>query len=182
MTLRHLLVALAIMVVAMGCGSRPAERRGASRTEADATERLIAQVNSLERPTCRSPSPTFAWGGDRRAPEIRGFSRRGTLWALVFLPRGGEWAHPTRAVFTGVRGKQVKIVWRVTGIRHVSFVARSPTGRADRPRWGPNPHDGSTWERPGREWGTGFVFRETGCWRIGVSGAQLQGFVVLIVR
>lgn len=158
-------------------------------TRAAATLRAIVAAvpaahpsRNAERPTCRRPSPTFALGGDRRAPEVRGFAGRETLWALFFLPRESKWVDGSRAIFSGMRGKQVKIVWRVTGASRIRLVARGPSNQRVEPRWGPEPHQDSTWTRPGREWGTGFVFREAGCWRIDVTGSGVRGLVTLIAR
>ena len=32
--------------------------------------------------------------------------------------------------------------------------------------WGPEEHGGSNYDRPGREWGTGFVLDAIGCWQL----------------
>ena len=32
--------------------------------------------------------------------------------------------------------------------------------------WGPEEHGGSTYQRPGDEWGVGYVFRKPGCYRL----------------
>jgi len=180
---RALLIGLALIVATIGSEARPGSSAGHRLTmeRTSATPRLV-RFDSAVRPTCRSPSPTFPLGGDRRAPEIRGFAGRETLWALIFLPKRSAWADRSRAIFTRVRGEQVKIVWRVTGAQRVRFVARSPSGRTNTPRWGPEQHEDSTWTRPGHEWGTGFVFRENGCWRISVSGRRVQGVVTLVLR
>ena len=38
------------------------------------------------------------------------------------------------------------------------MVATGPGGRTLRPVWGPEPHSGSSYHRPGDEWGTGWTF------------------------
>jgi hypothetical protein len=58
----------------------------------------------------------------------------------------------------------VKIAWRMTGAGIFSVTAIGPGGRRLRPAWGPDVYDGSTWDRPGGEWGTGFTFTTSGCW------------------
>jgi len=30
--------------------------------------------------------------------------------------------------------------------------------------WGPDAHCGSTYRRPGQEWGAGYLFTQPGCW------------------
>jgi len=75
------------------------------------------------------------------------------LWALFF-------ADPAR-LHTGT---EIKIVWRMTGAGDLSIAVSGPAGRTIRPAWGPEPHGGSTWQRPGDEWGTGWIFPAPGRW------------------
>ena len=37
-------------------------------------------------------------------------------------------------------------------------------GFSARPVWGPEAHGGSNWNKPGQEWGAGYVFTSPGCW------------------
>lgn len=118
-------------------------------------------------PPC--PSPTLAESPDAGFPEIRGAAAGATVWALVFH-------NPVTA------DEEAKIVWRMTGSGSVRFAAHSPSGRVIEPEWGPEPHAGSTWNRPGAEWGTGWVFPEPGCWRIHVTrSGQGRGVVSITV-
>lgn len=80
-----------------------------------------------------------------------------TAWALFF----GDF--PIRV------GVEEKIVWRMTGTGKFHIVARNATGREVRPKWGPELHGGSSFHRPGDEWGTGFVFPSAGCWDLHLS-------------
>ena len=40
-----------------------------------------------------------------------------------------------------------------------------------------SPHSGSTYDRPGDEWGTGFLFDEPGCWHIHLQRTVRAGDV-----
>lgn len=88
-------------------------------------------------------------------PEIQGtMSSDGEMWALLFFDK----AHAKQ---------DVKIVWRITGTGEQFIVqARHEDGTVISPIWGPEPHEGSTWNRPGAEWGTGFNFPKPGCWTL----------------
>ena len=103
------------------------------------------------------------------------------LWALPFPPAGASVAAGTFA-FDGVVGQTVKIVFKLTsGIPSV-FYAVTPDGRTVPPAWGPEPHLGSSWNRPGAEWGAGFTFDLPGCWRIHAGAPPAQGDLWLVVR
>jgi hypothetical protein len=100
------------------------------------------------------------------AGAIRGQATDASLWALPFetLP------------FT--TGHEVKIVWRMTGSGPPQFTVTGPGGEdSDALRWGPEEHPGSSWKRPGDEWGTGFRFADPGCWRITVRRDQGVGSI-----
>lgn len=88
-------------------------------------------------------------------PEIPGRSgSEASLYALLFTP----YPVPPRT--------EAKIAWRMTGSGAITFVAVGPGGRRVTPSWGPERHMGSNWNRPGEEWGTGFRFPVSGCWRV----------------
>ena len=62
-------------------------------------------------------------------------------------------------------GDQEKIVWRMTGIAlPLTLEAIGPDGAHHQPVWGPNAHLSSDWDKPGDEWGAGYVFTAPGCW------------------
>ena len=79
-----------------------------------------------------------------------------SLWGLLFLP------NPPPIM----SGQETKIVWRMTGQGALTIFAENADGRRVDPVWGPEEHGGSNWQRPGDEWGTGFIFPTPGCWRI----------------
>lgn len=113
---------------------------------------------------CRPASPARPWG--RGLVESRGSGDGVELWALVF---DGAWADARTAVVAGAVGRQIKIAWRMTGGGPLSLVATRGDGRTVVPIQEPTPHGGSSWDRPGDEWGSTFVFPEPGCWRIEAS-------------
>lgn len=85
--------------------------------------------------------------------ERQGRAAGATLWALFFTDPSALRA-----------GTEIKIAWRMTGAGELSISATGPGGRTVMPVWGPEAHGGSNWERPGQEWGTGWVFPAPGRW------------------
>jgi hypothetical protein len=62
-------------------------------------------------------------------------------------------------------GDQEKIVWRMTGTGFpLTLEAIGPDGTFHQPVWGPSAHLSSDWDRPGDEWGAGYLFTAPGCW------------------
>jgi hypothetical protein len=121
----------------------------------------------LGRPDCAPPSPAEPSASPR---DVFGTAVGGEeLWALPFLPKGATWGRIDAAVFDGLVGKEIKIVFGMTTF-HAPFRAVGPDGTTIAPVWGPSFHGSSNWVRqPGSEWGAGFVFPAPGCWRIGVG-------------
>ena len=89
-------------------------------------------------------------------PEVQGIGRDATIYGLLFPTHPG----PIRS------GDELKIVWRMTGQGDLSVSYFAPDGRPGVLTFGPEPHGGSSYQRPGDEWGTGFLFDAAGCWRI----------------
>ena len=131
------------------------------------------------RRDCSPPSPAPAVTDLR---EARGTVDRGDLFALFFPPTGSRLASETAAAFDGLAGKEMKIVWRMVGTGDIRFAAHGPDGEAGRLTFGPTRHTGSSWHRPGEEWGTGFVFPRAGCWQVHVSRGDASGDLWLDVR
>jgi hypothetical protein len=101
-------------------------------------------------------------------PEIQGtMSSDGEMWALLFF---GE-AHAK---------EDIKIVWRITG-EGTDFIVQGKheDGTVISPTWGPEPHEDSTWDRPGSEWGTGFNFPKPGCWTLTATRGTTIGEIRL---
>ena len=100
------------------------------------------------------------------------------LWALPSMPSGATWGRNDAAVFDGLVGKEIKIVFAMTSVA-APFHAIGPDGTTHEPVWRRG-HIGRTWVgEPGHQWGAGFVFPEAGCWRIRVGP---RGDVWLLVR
>lgn len=108
----------------------------------------------LGAPGCHPASPVTKW--HRFLPQMQGTGHGASLWGLLMFP------HPLPAQV----GDQEKIVWRMTGpALVVSLQAIGPNGQHHRLTWGPAFHrPGSNWNKPGREWGAGYVFTSPGCW------------------
>jgi hypothetical protein len=135
-----------------------------------------ARFGPLGRSGCAPPSPAAARGGFL---EIFGTAVGDQqLWALPFLPDGASWAQPDAAIFDGLVGRGVKIVFAMTE-RVPPFRAVGPGGTEIAPGWVQG-HAGPTWVGiPGHQWGAQFVFSQPGCWRI---RAGPRGDVWLLVR
>jgi hypothetical protein len=87
-------------------------------------------------------------------PEVAGAGDGAEMWALL-------WDEPPWPV-----DHEVKVVWRMTGSGEFTVRAIGPEGESVAPTRGPTPHSGSTWDRPGEEWGTFFSLPSDGCWTL----------------
>ena len=103
-------------------------------------------------------------------PEVRGASGDAEVWGLLFAPVPFK------------RGKEVKIVWRMTGEGPLKVTAALADGTRAKPTFGPEQHGGSSWHRPGEEWGTGFVFPKAGCYRVDLTRTRGSGHLWLPVK
>ena len=82
-------------------------------------------------------------------------------------------------------GDQEKIVWRMTGTtRPLTLAAIGPDGKHHRLLWGPELHTSSNFDKPGDEWGAGYVFTEPGCWDLRAvrGGATADVWITVIPR
>ena len=136
-----------------------------------------AGFGALGQSGCSPPSPLDPDAPG--TPDVFGTAMGEELWALPFVPEGASWARSDEAVFDGLVGKEVKIVFGMTSF-HSPFRAVGPDGTTLAPVWGPLFHGGSNWDRqPGSEWGAGFVFPVAGCWRIAVGS---RGSLYFLIR
>jgi hypothetical protein len=110
-------------------------------------------------PTVTESTPTV--GAEARASA----SDEHDVWALFF----NHWPMPLGESVRIPAEEEVKIVWRSIGEGSFTVDAQGPDGVVIEPTWGPDPHGSSTWERPGEEWGTGWIFPSAGCWTFEVS-------------
>ncbi len=86
-------------------------------------------------------------------------------WALLF----NSWELTPGEPLTIPKDKEVKVVWRLSGEGDLSFRAIGPKGDVENLVWGPELHGRSNWERPGEEWGTGWLLPTAGCWTLEVA-------------
>ncbi|MBB6555084.1 hypothetical protein [Nonomuraea rubra] len=174
-------VVVTVVVAGGGCaggvpaGDGAAGTAGGMRTSpqaagGEASPGATGGVEARSRATGAGCNGTSVFEGDG-FPEVRGTARDAELWGLLFVR-----ATPLRA------GDEVKIVWRMTGEGPLRIRAVHPDGTAAERVWGPEEHGGSSWRRPGQEWGTGFVFPKPGCWKVELSRSRGSGHVWLPVR
>ncbi|WP_460913775.1 hypothetical protein [Plantactinospora veratri] len=164
---RRLLVTLALLastVPLLGCaeehpdtaGPAPSPVAGASSSPESGAGPVTATGAAAE-PAGTCAAETRSADG---LPEVQGVADAGnSFWGLLF-PRGGPSLRS---------GLDEKIVWRMTGDGSFSIRATGPDGTTIEPVWGPTGHGGSTWTRPGDEWGTGWNFPTAGCWTVRAS-------------
>lgn len=120
--------------------------------------------------TCQPPTPIHTTPQDQGSmPELHGIGHNAELWVLLF-------EDPI------VAKQEAKIVWRMTGTGDFHIVALSPHGTRLSPSSGPDLHTGSSWNRPGDEWGTLFTFPTPGCWNMHAIRSQASGDIWLMVQ
>lgn len=148
---------------------------GPSSTSSPGTQKPAqSQVAAISSPppvpaTCQ-PTALTSKNADQ-IPEMQGKATHAELWALFF-------ADPQ-----SVRvGQEVKVVWRMTGSGNFQITARHAKGIQTQPIWGPEEHGGSSWHRPGNEWGTGFRFSSPGCWNLHATRDRAAGDVWIMVQ
>jgi hypothetical protein len=143
-------VSIAAACTTSGAASHPAE----PATEHTAMPEATPSGHALGAPGCRPASPVTVFNGV--LPQVEGTGHDATLWGLLMFP------HPLPARV----GDQEKIVWRMTGTGwSLTLEAIGPDGKHHPLAWGPAAHlPGSTWDKPGDEWGAGYVFTAPGCW------------------
>jgi hypothetical protein len=114
------------------------------------------------RAGCAPPSPIgytpSVSGQGPGLPEVRGTGHGAQLWGLIM---GTPHEPPLIRA-----GDDVKIVWRMTGTGDIGLSVTGPGGRRGRLSWGPELHGGSSYHRPGDEWGAGYHFDRPGCWQL----------------
>ncbi len=139
--------------------------KGASPVPPAATAAAVAPLDASD---CQPPSPLHA-APPQGLPEAQGTASGVQLWALFFT----EMPVHSR--------QEIKIVWRMTGAGNVQLGAVGPAGRRISPDW-IQAHEGSNWQRPGQEWGSGFTFPVAGCWDLHATRGASSGDVWLVVE
>ena len=151
---------------------RPPAVASASTSRAPATTSPPAPAATPAIAATHGPCPrTAQLGGSSSSggfPEQQGVAVDATLWALFFGDKV-------------VAGQEIKVVWRMTGSGSLSISATGPDAKIIQPKWGPESHGSSNWDRPGEEWGTGWVFPSAGCWTINATRTNGSGYLVLRV-
>lgn len=115
---------------------------------------------------CAPASPVTA------GPEIQGTGRGATLYGLIMTTK----PLPIRTA------EQVKIVWRMTGSGPLKLSIADPQGNPVALQWGPDIHSGSNYNRPGGEWGSGYLFTKAGCWHLHAQRTSGSADVWIRVR
>jgi hypothetical protein len=149
---------LAVLLAVAGC-TAPSHRAPAAgspdpaSSAAPVSSHPVSSAPALGEAACHPPSPLSA-SSIGVGPQVQGTGHGAQLWGLLMFAHVG----PARV------GDQEKIVWRMTGSGLLALTAVSPSGVRRRPVWGPEAHGGSNWNKPGQEWGAGYVFTMPGCW------------------
>jgi hypothetical protein len=154
-----------------GGGAEPPE--SAQPPEADEADNAAEADSADEAPREGDPPdcrPTEVVVSDSGFVEAAGEGEGAETWALL-------WDEPPWAV-----DQEVKVVWRMTGQGAFTVRAVAPDGRVVDPTDGPTPHSGSTWERPGDEWGTLFSLPNEGCWVLEATRGDAVATIGLMVE
>ncbi len=152
--------AVASALVLVGCDGDSSDEGGSDQQASTPG----ATAAPMQPPTCAQTQVL-------RTGDIRGQAAGATLWALPMAPLPFD------------AGREVKIVWRMTGSGPPEFTVTDP-GDGEDPdalQWGPEEHLSSSWHRPGDEWGTGFRFAGPGCWHITVRRGDAAGSIAVRV-
>jgi WD40-like Beta Propeller Repeat len=120
-------------------------------------------------PAAPSPPPSPTPAGDGHTREVKLVTAHGTVWALVFAPS------PL------LPNTSVKIVWRIRGSGRVSLAVHDPHGKPIPLTFGPERHPASTWNRPGDEFGSGFLPNVPGRWSVTIRRRNVQATLYLVV-
>ncbi len=140
----------------------------ASPNQADVSPAPTAGPKPLQVPdSCPSSLDS---GATTSLKEVRGEAPAGeSLYGLLFA------SYPIAV------GREAKIAWRMTGAGPLVLDAIGPAGQHIAPVWGPEVHGGSTWDRPGEEWGSGFLFGSAGCWTVMATRGATVAHAKLLV-
>jgi hypothetical protein len=105
--------------------------------------------------SCSKPSPIDRAPGVG-GPEVIGRGVGARLWGSIQARQ-----FPLRS------GKgEVKIVWHMTGHGPLKVAAYDSRDHRIPLAWGPEVHGGSDYDRPGQEWGAGYLFTQPGGYRL----------------
>jgi hypothetical protein len=113
---------------------------------------------------------------------------RGLPGAAVELT-AGERLWSAWLAYPPVAGEAITVLWRAEGFvpRELGIRGADDAGHRLAVEFGPSPvlpqlrGGGLAWPRPGREWGTRFLFPQPGCWRVEVDAGEAGGELTLQV-
>lgn len=153
---------LAVLVLAVVACGPPSS--GTKHSAAFPSAGTNGYLGSLGTSGCKPAAAFHEWQPPQGGfPEAGLDTDRGSLWALFFN------SVPPPA------GKEVKVVWRMTGSGDFTFRISDAGGNSIPLAWGPDVHGSSNWNHPGDEVGTGINFPHAGCWDIQVARADVTG-------
>ena len=146
---------LAVLLAVAGC-TAPGPRAGGEQPGPVALRR----VHPVSRPA-RQHAPALGEAGPPASPLPPAPSAWGSSPGTGHGASSG--VADVRAPRAARADDQEKIVWRMTGTGLLRLAVLGPAGPQER-GWGPAEHGSSTWDKPGQEWGAGYVFTRPGCW------------------
>ena len=147
-------------VVVIACSSPSGD---ASHALTSPSHSVGTYLGNLGTAGCKPAAAVHGWQSQGGFPEVGIDSSRGSFWALFFTP------------VPPPRGKDIKVVWRMTGTGEFTFEASDADGTTAVLVWGPTAHSSSNWIHRGDEVGTGFNFPHAGCWDIHVARSDVSG-------
>ncbi|MCW2801528.1 MAG: hypothetical protein JWQ70_3000 [Aeromicrobium sp.] len=161
-------VAFALGLSLTACGGSSSDAGHAKATSSPSDSPYpTPSLGPLGAPGCHPASPLGKYGEVQGTPTEPG----ATLYGLMQI---------TPEQRLGV-GMVLKFVWRMPG-ENLVLHAIGPDGSVRSPTWGPEEHGGSTFHRPGNEWGTGIKFTKPGCWELRMSTDTSHASVWLKVK
>ena len=161
MRTRHVIAttAAALLLTACGGGTDRVTPRPTQTVSSMPTTLLDGSHGCPAAPA--TPPDTFI--------DVKGASAdHASLYALLFS------AYPIP------HGKDAKIAWRMTGAGDLTLTATGPDGTTIKPSW-MEYHGGSSWQRPGTEWGSGLKFTKPGCWIVHARRGTAEATASLLV-
>jgi hypothetical protein len=158
-----------ILMLLAACSTNSSVTSSATKGSSPVPPLTAVPGTALGAPGCQPPSPVDA-APSQGLPETQGTATGVQLWALFFAVMP---IHPKQ---------ELKIVWRMTGVGSFHLSTHGPHGMPAQPTFGPEEHGGSNWNRPGDEWGSGFIFPVAGCWDLHATRGTASGDVWLMVQ
>ncbi len=182
-------------VVQRGCGRLAVACSGTGAVQVISADQLRTPADPLaaepvwieaSEPAADCRPAVFASG--RPNPDARADSADDIeVWGLFYPATVGELEGEPVAIDATDMGldspiRETKIVWRATGeTEDFAVIGRSPSGDLVEPIWQKR-HTDSLWERPGDEWGTGWVLTEPGCWTFVITRDAASAEFTIEVR